>query len=122
MPKCQNACHHWPDCVSLFLVGYPTLKETYNSLSSGDIQGILVDAYVAGSAEQIRLQPENAYVNRIIGKSISYGVVLSGRVTRLGPDCREYIKQNQAKIAKLVTDFVKPINVSTVHITLCEIF
>jgi len=106
--KCASLLilHHY-----VFSVAYSTLTETYNSLSNDDIQGILVDAYVAGSAEQIRRQPENTYVNRIIGKSISYGMVLSGRLTRLGEDCREYIKQNQAKIAKLVTVFVKPIDV-----------
>ncbi|KXJ28035.1 Protein sidekick-2 [Exaiptasia diaphana] len=89
------------------MVGYPSLKETYNSLSNRHIQGVLVDAYVAGSPENIVNQPKDTYVNRLLAKSNSYGIVLSGKVTRIAPACREYIKQNQAKISQLVSQFVK---------------
>ena len=92
-------------------VAYPTLTDAYNALHQDNIQGVLVDSYAAGSLRELQTQDLNTYVNRVIGKSISYGLVLSGKLTRLAPACRDYIKKNQALISKIISQHVKPIEV-----------
>ncbi|XP_031553133.1 uncharacterized protein LOC116290266 [Actinia tenebrosa] len=90
---------------------YPSLTSSYQALGNGEVDGVLVDACVAGSLQDIT--SVNTYVNRIIDSgSYTYGVVLSGKVVRLQKACSQYIQSNRAIISHWIKKNIKPLQSS----------
>ena len=72
----------------------------------------MVDAYVAGSTKAVFGQT-SLRVNRIIHKSMGYGVVLSGTAVRLRHTCQQYLGKHSAYISKLIESSVTPLEVGS---------
>ncbi|XP_032222948.2 uncharacterized protein LOC116604538 [Nematostella vectensis] len=88
------------------MFGYSTMDESYKAVINGQVKGLLVDAYVAGSMSKTFVG-QDVYVNRVIGRSLTYGIVLSGQAVRLESACREYIATHKAKITDQIKSNVK---------------
>ena len=65
------------------------------------MEGVLVDAYTAGSSGSLFVQPGTRAVD-VLHYPRSYGFVLSGRMANLAEEARVYLASNQNEILKLV--------------------
>lgn len=49
-------------------------------------------------------------VNRVLDKSLMYGVVLAGEAVTLKQPIKDYMTKHQAKITRIIETSVKPLN------------
>lgn len=79
-----------------FCVGYKTYEELKSALQNGDIQGVLVDTYVAA-----HLTTFNEFrINKVLPTNKVYGIVLGSRLSThtVYEKMLEYTERYQAKI------------------------
>ncbi len=86
-----------------------TLREAYETLERGEVKGLLLDAYVAGS--QMKGLPQQLRVKEVIRLTKGIGVVLSGDAIRLQSRVRDYIRENAALITKMIQNSTTPLEV-----------
>ena len=83
-----------------------TLIEAFDTLEKGKTEGLLLDAYVAGS----RLK--DVYrVNKVIDTSNGLGVVLSGDAVVLQYRVRDFVKKNAKLITEIIQNSTSPLKV-----------
>ena len=88
-----------------------SFEELYEVLSSNNVRGVLVDAYMVGSRQHLFEKPF-LRIYRIYDYSAVYGVVTGGDSRKLGKCFHNYIQKNIASIYELVADNVKAIQVN----------
>ncbi|XP_048580402.1 uncharacterized protein LOC116619246 [Nematostella vectensis] len=88
------------------------MAESYKAVLNGHVEGLLIDAFVAGSMEEM-LAGQDVYVKRVIDRSLSYCIVLSGQAVRLESACREYIAMHKAEIIDQIKTNVKVLDLQT---------
>ena len=86
-----------------------TLQEAYKALEEGEVKGLLLDSYVAGS--QMKGMPQQLRVKEVIKLSKGIGVVLSGEAIKLQSRVQDYIRKNAALITKLIQNSTTPLEV-----------
>ena len=86
-----------------------TVQEGYKSLEQGEVKGLLLDAYVAGS--QMNDLSQQLRVKEVIKLSKGIGVVLSGEAIKLQSRVRDYITDNAGKITKIIENSTTPLEV-----------
>ncbi len=74
---------------------YHTLDELYEALLSGEVDGILLDAYVVGSRKDLFKNP-NLLVNKIKDYRASYGIVWAGKSARMKVCLDWYMKSRKS--------------------------
>ncbi|XP_031553134.1 uncharacterized protein LOC116290268 [Actinia tenebrosa] len=87
------------------IVPYPTLEDLTRALDLGHIKGLLLDGYVANMVIPV----QEYEVNRILDKTLTYGVVLAGEAVTLKQPIKDYMVQHQAKITRIIETSVKPL-------------
>ena len=80
---------------------YNTIQDLRDALLSREVEGVLIDAYTAGSSGSLFVKPGIRAVE-VLRYPRSYGLVLSGRMANLADEARVYLASNQNKILKLV--------------------
>lgn len=80
---------------------YNTIQDLRNALLSREVDGVLIDAYTAGSSGTLFVQPGIRAV-KVLRYPRSYGLVLSGRMVNLAEEARVYLASHQNEILKLV--------------------
>ena len=91
---------------------YNTIQDLRDALLSREVEGVLIDAYTAGSSGSLFVKPGIRAVE-VLRYPRSYGLVLSGRMANLADEARVYLASNQNEILKLVesnTQKMKVIN------------
>ncbi|XP_048580690.1 phosphatidylinositol phosphatase PTPRQ [Nematostella vectensis] len=88
---------------------FPDMEESFRAVLRGEVKGMLVDAYVASSMQHL-FAGQDVYVNRVIDRSLSYGIVLSGQAVRLESACSEYMTTHKEHIVRLIKANVKLLN------------
>lgn len=86
-----------------------TLQESYKTLEQGEVKGLLLDAYVAGS--QMKDLSQQLRVKEVIKLSKGIGVVLSGEAIKLQSRVRDYITDNAGTITKIIENSTTPLEV-----------
>ena len=89
---------------------YRSFEEIYEVISSNQVGGVLVDAYMVGSRKHLFEKPF-LRIYRIYDYSAVYGVVTGGDSRKLGKCFHNYIQKNLASIYEHVADNVKAIQV-----------
>lgn len=85
-----------------------TLEEAFNALEDRESDGLLLDAYVAGSGAK-----EKTYrVNQVIDVKKGLGVVLAGDAMVLRYRIRDFVKKNAEKITRIIQNSTTPLLVS----------
>ncbi|XP_032241204.2 uncharacterized protein LOC5515526 isoform X2 [Nematostella vectensis] len=88
---------------------YPTLQASLDALLDGEVKGILLDSYVAGSLQHMLSASASVEVNRVIEQSIGYGVVLGGPVASLEAVFRNYLMQNRQQVSRIIERHITPL-------------
>ncbi|XP_027035829.1 uncharacterized protein LOC113664427 [Pocillopora damicornis] len=86
-----------------------TLQEAYKSLGQGEVNGLLLDAYIAGSHSIKDLFDQQLRVKEVIKLPKGFGVVLSGEAMRLQKRVRDYIRNNAGLITKMIENSTTPL-------------
>ena len=86
-----------------------TLQEGYQVLEQGEVKGLLLDAYVAGS--QIKDLSRQLRVKEVIKLSKGIGVVLAGEAIKLQSRVHDYITDNAETITKIIENSTTPLEV-----------
>ena len=94
-----------------------TLHEAHNTLEQGEVKGLLLDAYVAGS--QMKGLSHKLRVKEVIKLSKGVGVVLSGEAIKLQSRVRDYIRENAALITKIIQNSTTPLEVDVAFKYFC---
>ncbi|XP_066913417.1 uncharacterized protein [Clytia hemisphaerica] len=82
---------------------YFTTDQLRDVLLAREVEGILVDAYTAGSRSQLFERPELRAVN-VYKYLRSYGFVMSGNLVNLAVESRDWVSANQQEILRLVQE------------------
>ena len=82
---------------------YQTLDELYEALLSGEVDGILLDAYVVGSRKDLFKNPD-LLVNKIKDYRSAYGIVWAGRSARMKVCLDWYMKTRRSEMFYHVAD------------------
>ena len=88
-----------------------TLQEAYRTLEEGEVKGLLLDAYVAGSHSMKDLFDQQLRVKEVIKLPKGIGVVLSGEAMKLLDRVRDYIRSKAALITKMIENSTTPLQV-----------
>ena len=86
-----------------------TLQEAFKALEQGEVKGLLLDSYVAGS--QMKGMPQQLRVKEVIKVPKGIGVVLSGEAIKLQSRVQDYIRKNAALITRLIQNSTTPLKV-----------
>lgn len=95
---------------ALLLDPKETLEEALDALENRRSDGVLLDAYVAGSSLQNFIKTPYR-VRRVIETSKGMGVVLSGDAVVLRFRVRDFIKKNAKRITKIIENSTTPVKV-----------
>ncbi|XP_031565189.1 uncharacterized protein LOC116300451 [Actinia tenebrosa] len=87
---------------------YGNFEELKQALRARQVQGILIDLYVAAENQKSIFDSE-IKIKKILDKEFGYGVVLSGASAVVQQRCRDFIKKNIADITKLIERKTKTI-------------
>ena len=87
------------------------MDEIRSALEEGEIQGALLDTYVAAEHKE-SLLGGRVFVREILGRPIGYGVVLSGAARNVEQRCRDYIKMKITDIFIIIQNTTKTLVVS----------
>lgn len=91
---------------------YFTTDQLRDALLAREVEGILVDAYTAGSRSQLFERPELRAVN-VYKYLRSYGFVMSGNLVNLAVESRDWVSANQQEILRLVQESTVRMEVSS---------
>ncbi|KAJ7353834.1 hypothetical protein OS493_032109 [Desmophyllum pertusum] len=88
---------------------YRNLEEIRAALEDGEIDGALVDTYVAAEHKD-ELFNENIFVKEILDRPFGYGVVLSGAAVNVEQRCRDYINMQITEIFHIIQNKTKTLD------------
>ena len=88
--------------INLYLIfytatSYNSLDELQKGLLTGEVDGILLDAYVVGSRQDLFGRPD-ILVNRIKDYRAAYGIVWAGKSSRMRVCLNWYVKSRKEKM------------------------
>ena len=89
---------------------YTNLDEIRAALEDGEIDGALLDTYVAAENKGTLLD-DRVFVKDILDHPFGYGVVLSGTARNVEQRCRDYISLHISKIYKIIENKTKTVDV-----------
>ena len=94
----------------LFISSDPrdTLEEAFDALENRETDGLLLDAYVAGSG----VNDKTYRVNQVIDVKKGLGLVLAGDAMILRYRIRDFVKKNAEKITRIIQNSTTPLLVS----------
>ncbi|CAH3162903.1 unnamed protein product [Pocillopora meandrina] len=81
---------------------YKNLEEIRAALEDGEIEGALIDTYVAADHKS-ELFSDKIYVKQILDQPLGYGVVLSGAAVNVEQRCRDFINLHMSNIFHMIT-------------------
>ena len=90
---------------------YRNFHEIRIALEDGEIDGALLDTYVAAEHKE-EIFNENIYVKEILDRPFGYGVVLSGAARNVEQRCRDYIDTHIRTIFDIIQNTTKTLDVS----------
>ncbi|XP_022801150.1 uncharacterized protein LOC111338870 isoform X2 [Stylophora pistillata] len=88
---------------------YKNLKQLRTALENGEIEGALIDTYVAAEHKD-ELFSDKIYVKQILDRPFGYGVVLSGAAVNVEQRCRDYINQHMSYISHMIPNSTKTLD------------
>ena len=93
---------------------YKNLEEIRAALEDGEIEGALIDTYVAADHKS-ELFSDRIYVKQILDQPLGYGVVLSGAAVNVEQRCRDFINLHMSNIFHMITISTMTLDVSKIH-------
>ena len=97
--------------VSVLLsVGYSSVAEIVRKIKEGEVQGILLDTYIAGEYQD---QLKDLRLQQVIDYTFSYGVVLSRDALALRRCFSHFLESKQSQIYSTISKVIKPLKVSS---------
>ena len=87
------------------------MEEIRTALEDGEIDGALLDTYVAAEHKD-ELFNDKIFVKEILDRPFGYGVVLSGAAVNVEQRCRDYIKMQISGIFHIIQNTTKTLDVS----------
>ena len=93
---------------------YKNLEEIRAALEDGEIEGALIDTYVAADHKS-ELFSDRIYVKEILDQPLGYGVVLSGAAVNVEQRCRDFINLHMSNIFHTITISTMTLDVSKIH-------
>ena len=97
-------------------VGYESVLDIINALKEGEIQGVLLDTYIAG---EFQSDLRDYKLQEILDHVFVYGVVLVRDSVELEQKFRSYLERKQSSVYATISQVVKPLKVSEKY-SLCE--
>ena len=94
----------------LLLGPYYTLPQMQQALLNGDVDGVILDIYVATLTKHL-WNHTDLRISKILDYASTYGIVFSGDTYGVQYCFRKYIKNNQAQIMKLVEKYTETLKV-----------
>lgn len=88
---------------------YKNLEQIRTALENGEIEGALIDTYVAAEHKD-ELFNDKIYVKEILDRPFGYGVVLSGVAVNVEQRCRDYINQHKSYIFHMIPNSTKTLD------------
>ena len=79
------------------------MEEIHNALEAREVDGALVDTYVAAE-HQDQLLKHGVRVSRVLDRSFGYGIVLSGEAANVKKGFDDYIKNNMKQILAIIEE------------------
>ena len=107
----------FPDQMALFHNVFLTERSYHNvdeirtALEDGQIDGALLDTYVAAEHKGT-LFNDKVFVKEILDRPFGYGVVLSGKAVNVEQRCRDYISMHISEILHIIQNMTKTLDVS----------
>ena len=93
---------------------YSNVEEIRTALEEGEIQGALLDTYVAAEHKE-SLLGGRVFVKKILDRPFGYGVVLSGAARNVEQRCRDYINMKISDIFIIIQNMTKTLDVSHIN-------
>ena len=90
---------------------YSSVEEIRAALEDGEIDGALLDTYVAAEHKET-LFHDKIFVKEILDRPFGYGVVLSGAAVNVEEKCRDYINLQISEIFHIIQNMTKTLDVS----------
>lgn len=97
--------------ISSTVQSYSNVEEIRRALEDGEIDGALLDTYVAAEYKET-LFSDNIFVKKILERPFGYGVVLSGAAVNVEQRCRDYIDLRISEIFRIIGNMTKTLDVS----------
>ena len=87
------------------------MDEIRTALEEGEINGALLDTYVAAEHKETLLG-DRVFVKQILDRPFGYGVVLSGAARNVEERCRDYIDLKISEIFNIIQNMTTTLDVS----------
>ena len=97
--------------ISFTVQRYSNVEEIRRALEDGEIDGALLDTYVAAEYKET-LFSDKIFVKEILDRPFGYGVVLSGAAVNVEQRCRDYIDLRIDDIFRIIQNMTKTLDVS----------
>ena len=97
--------------ISSTVQSYSNVEEIRRALEDGEIDGALLDTYVAAEYKET-LFSDKIFVKKILERPFGYGVVLSGAAVNVEQRCRDYIDLRISEIFRIIGNMTKTLDVS----------
>jgi len=97
--------------ISSTVQSYSNVEEIRRALEDGEIDGALLDTYVAAEYKET-LFSNKIFVKKILDRPFGYGVVLSGAAVNVEKRCRDYIDLRINDIFRIIQNMTKTLEVS----------
>jgi len=97
--------------ISFTVQKYSNVEEIRRALEDGEIDGALLDTYVAAEYKET-LFSDKIFVKEILDQPFGYGVVLSGAAVNVEQRCRDYIDLRIDDIFRIIQNMTKTLDVS----------
>ena len=88
------------------------MDEVAEAMANRHVKGALVDSFVASARSDLFLNPD-FIAKQIIRHPTAYGFVLSGSLTRIENQFRDYMASHQKEILGLISSNTKEMEVRT---------
>ncbi|KAL9960831.1 hypothetical protein ACROYT_G034336 [Oculina patagonica] len=88
---------------------YSNVEEIRAALEDGEIDGALLDTYVAAEHKET-LFDEKIFVKDVLDRPFGYGVVLSGAAVNVEQRCRDYINLQISEIFNIIQNMTKTLD------------
>ena len=98
--------------ISSTVQSYSNVGEIRRALEDGEIDGALLDTYVAAEYKET-LFSDKIFVKKILERPFGYGVVLSGAAVNVEQRCRDYIQMQISEIFHIIQNSTKTLDVSS---------
>jgi len=113
-PQFKDMTLHIFTCIIILFSerNYKDFVEIRTALENGEIDGALLDTYVAAEHKD-EIFNEKIYVKEILDRPFGYGVVLSGAARNVEQRCRDYIDMQISEIFHIIQNSTKTLDVSS---------